>query len=336
MSDAGSRRHRPRSRHHRAHVRGAQAPGAPRVCASCGPTARSCVNLVRKELKVKYTASVLGALWSLLNPIVFLAVFTFVVKVLGNQTPHYARVPALGTARVEPVLRGAGQRRALGHRQRQPREEGLLPARDPPAVGRRAWPLVDFVLQSAVLLLFIDRDRLRLPAAALVLYPLSFVTLLVFTTATTLWVAAVNVRYRDVQHLVGLALLVWFWMTPIVYQGGLVQSRLTVRRCRSRRISWNVYLLEPAHPDRAPVSSGRCTRPVQPDGNPRLARRQHRVARRRRSVSCWPASIVLLYLHVAALLPALGRLRGGAVTRPLSRSTASRRSSGCIARSPAA
>ena len=41
-------------------------------------------NLVRKELKVKYTASVLGAVWSLLNPVVFLAVFTFVTKVLNG------------------------------------------------------------------------------------------------------------------------------------------------------------------------------------------------------------------------------------------------------------
>ena len=47
------------------------------------------LNLVRKELKVKYTASVLGAVWSLLNPVVFLAVFTFVVRVLGNLLPDY-------------------------------------------------------------------------------------------------------------------------------------------------------------------------------------------------------------------------------------------------------
>ena len=65
------------------------------------------LNLVRKELKVKYTASVLGAVWSVLNPIVFLAVFTFVVKVLGNQTPALPGVPAVGPARVEPVLGGA-------------------------------------------------------------------------------------------------------------------------------------------------------------------------------------------------------------------------------------
>ena len=46
-------------------------------------------NLVRKELKVKYTASVLGAVWSLLNPIVFLAVFTFVVRITNNSFPHF-------------------------------------------------------------------------------------------------------------------------------------------------------------------------------------------------------------------------------------------------------
>src|ERR671937_1108310 len=46
-------------------------------------------NLIRKELKVKYTASILGAVWSLLNPVVFLAVFSFVVKVTGNSFPNY-------------------------------------------------------------------------------------------------------------------------------------------------------------------------------------------------------------------------------------------------------
>src|SRR4029077_17406622 len=40
--------------------------------------------------KVKYTASVLGAVWSLLNPVVFLAVFTFVNSVLKGGISNYA------------------------------------------------------------------------------------------------------------------------------------------------------------------------------------------------------------------------------------------------------
>src|SRR5437879_10321080 len=48
------------------------------------------MNLIRKEIKVKYTSSVLGAAWSMLNPLLFLAVFTLVFAVvLKNGTPYF-------------------------------------------------------------------------------------------------------------------------------------------------------------------------------------------------------------------------------------------------------
>jgi ABC-2 type transport system permease protein len=104
--------------------------------------------------------------------------------------------------------------------------------------------LVDFVLQSAVLLLWIAVSGHGFQVAALWLYPLSLVTLLVLTTAMTLWAASLNVRYRDVQHLLNLGLLVWFWMTPIVYQGYLVQSKLVDIQIAGVS-AWNLYLLNP-------------------------------------------------------------------------------------------
>ena len=53
-------------------------------------------NLVRKEVKVKYKSSVLGAAWSMLNPILYLAVFSLVFTVvLANATPHFPVVLAL-------------------------------------------------------------------------------------------------------------------------------------------------------------------------------------------------------------------------------------------------
>jgi len=104
--------------------------------------------------------------------------------------------------------------------------------------------LVDFVLQSSVLLLFMLVSGYGFHLPALVLYPLSFITLVVFTVAMTLWVAAVNVRYRDVQHLIGLALLVWFWFTPIVYPGQLVQDKLTANPVLGVNL-WNVFVANP-------------------------------------------------------------------------------------------
>ena len=52
--------------------------------------------------------------------------------------------------------------------------------------------------------------------------------LLLFTSALAFWVSALNVRYRDTQHLLGLALLAWFWLTPVVYPGWLVYRKLAL------------------------------------------------------------------------------------------------------------
>jgi len=104
--------------------------------------------------------------------------------------------------------------------------------------------LVDFVLQTGVLLLFIVVSGHGIAPAALVLYPLAFVTLMVFATAATLWTSAVNVRYRDVGHLLNLGLLVWFWITPIVYQAALVQGELGSRTIAGVSL-WHLYLVNP-------------------------------------------------------------------------------------------
>jgi ABC-2 type transport system permease protein len=192
---------------------------------------------------VKYTASVLGAVWSLLNPVVFLAVFTFVVRVLGNQTPHYPVFLLSGllawnlfstglTNGTRAVIDNANLVKKVAF----PRE--ILP------LATIGVALVDFVLQSAVLLLFMLVTGYGFHLPALVLYPMAFVALLVFSTALVFWSSALNVRYRDVGHLVGLAMLVWFWATPIVYPGALVQEKLSGKTFLGVDL-WNAFLLNP-------------------------------------------------------------------------------------------
>jgi ABC-2 type transport system permease protein len=202
-------------------------------------------NLIRKELKVKYTASVLGTVWSLLNPLVFLAVFTFVVQMLGNNIPQFGVFLLSGllawnlfsvslTAGAQSVISNANLVKKVAF----PRE--ILPLS---AVG---VALVDFALQSIVLFmyLFVLVTWFGHDLGAIGLYPLAFASLLVFTTAVSLWVSALNVRYRDIQHLLGLGLLVWFWLTPIVYPGYQVQQKLAGVHVAGISL-WYVYLLNP-------------------------------------------------------------------------------------------
>jgi ABC-2 type transport system permease protein len=181
------------------------------------------LNLIRKELKVKYAASVLGAVWSVLSPLVFLAVFSFVARVLGAGIPDYPVYLLSGllawnlfsasmTSGARSVLDNANLVRKVAF----PHE--ILPLS---AVG---VALVDFGLQSAVLFCFILVSGYGIHLPELALWPAAFVTLLVLTVALSLWFSALNVRYRDVGHLLNIALLVWFWATPIVYAGYQVQD----------------------------------------------------------------------------------------------------------------
>ena len=199
------------------------------------------LNLVRKELKVKYTGSVLGAVWSLLNPVVFLAVFTFVAKVLGAAAKDYAEFLLAGllawnlfsvslTSGAISVISNANLVKKVSF----PRE--ILP------LATVGVALVDFGLQSLVFFAFLA-IAYGFSLSVIWLYPIAFVALLLFTVAVTLWVSSMNVRYRDLTHLIGLALLVWFWLTPIVYGIARVHSTLIAKPHGA--LLWRVYLLNP-------------------------------------------------------------------------------------------
>lgn len=197
------------------------------------------LNLIRRELKVKYAASVLGAVWSLLNPIVYLAVFSFVTRVLGASIPDFPVYLLSGllawnlfSTSVSSGSRSVVDNANLVKKVAFPRE--ILP------LASIGVAIVDYVLQTGVLLLFMLVSGYGFHLPELALLPLAFVTLLAFSTALTFWLAAANVRYRDVGHLLGIALLVWFWITPIVYAAALVQEQL-----EGNRVLWTLYFLNP-------------------------------------------------------------------------------------------
>lgn len=199
-------------------------------------------NLVRKELKVKYIASVLGAVWSLLNPLVFMAVFYFVVKVLngGIEDLHIFLLCGLLGWNLFSVALSNGAQSVLANanivkKVYFPRE--ILP------LATVGVALVDFVLQSAVFMVFLIVTGYGFQLETVWLYPFAVVALLLFATAVALWVAAHNVRYRDLQHLIALGLLVWFWMTPIVYAPMMVYANIT--DVAYGETLWVLYLLNP-------------------------------------------------------------------------------------------
>jgi ABC-2 type transport system permease protein len=97
--------------------------------------------------------------------------------------------------------------------------------------------LVHFFLQAIVLFGALAIFQYQVAVAYLPLLPVALVALLVFSCALGVLLAAINVQLRDTAHFVELALLAWFWMTPIVYPYELVATKMGNK-------SW-LYLLNP-------------------------------------------------------------------------------------------
>lgn len=183
--------------------------------------------MVRKELQVKYKNSVLGFLWSLLNPALYLVIFTVVFQfILGSGIPRYA-IFLLSGLLVWNFFSMAvgGATTSISH--------------NGPLVGKVYFPrevmplasvgaaLVHFFLQATVLVaaVVVIPDH-QVAFAHLIAVPVALAILVVLVTGIALLLAAANVYLRDMEHFVELALLAWFWMTPIVYPHQFVADQL--------------------------------------------------------------------------------------------------------------
>jgi ABC-2 type transport system permease protein len=180
------------------------------------------VGMVRNELKIKYKNSVLGFAWSLLNPLLYLVVFYIAFTIiLGSGIPAFPIwllsgllvwnlfSTGLGAA-TGSVVANSGLVKKVSF----PRE--ILPLA---AVGSM---LVHFFLQSMVLFVVLAIVRWDLAWAYVPLIPLALLVLLLLTSALGILLSAINVYLRDTTHFLELALLAWFWVTPIVYQYQIV------------------------------------------------------------------------------------------------------------------
>ncbi len=174
-------------------------------------------NLVRLELKAKYKSSTLGFVWSLLNPAMYLVVFYIAFNViLAGGIPRFAIYLLSGllvwnffTAALNAGTGSIVANSGLIKKVWFPRE--ILP------LAATGAALVHFFLQSLVLIAALVALRHPVGWAYMPLLPLALFALVLLASSLTLLLSAANVYLRDIQHFVELALLGWFWLTPIVY-----------------------------------------------------------------------------------------------------------------------
>ncbi len=185
-------------------------------------------NLVVRDLKVRYRHSVLGVLWSLLNPLIMMGIFTLVFTVLmpNNSISNFSVFILTGLLPWNffqgTVMAAASQVIGSGHLIKKvyfPRE--ALP------VSAVLSNLVNFVLGMIPLFVFLLLSGIGF-TEHMVWLPVIVVIQVVLLMGLGLFLSTFSVFYRDTLMVLDVLLMGLFFLTPVFYPMGIIQETYTV------------------------------------------------------------------------------------------------------------
>jgi ABC-type polysaccharide/polyol phosphate export permease len=177
-------------------------------------------SLVSRELKARYRGSVLGFLWSFVNPLLLLSIYSFVFNtVMPNNNPRthpYAVFMFCGllpwtwfaaslTDATSSLISGGNLIKKV-----------LFPAEVLPIVSVLA-NMVHFALGLLILAAFMIAFQHSPNPWSLPWFPVVVLVQLIFTLGLALALSALTVHFRDIRDLLANVLTLWFFATPIIY-----------------------------------------------------------------------------------------------------------------------
>jgi lipopolysaccharide transport system permease protein len=182
--------------------------------------------LVWRDIRVRYKQTALGVLWAILQPVGMMLVFSLF---LGR----FAHVPSNGIPYSLMVLAGLLPwqlfANALGQSSNSLVDSERLITKVyfprlviPLAAVASALP--DFAIGFVLLLVLLPFYGI-VPALTLLVAPLFVLLAALAALSAGLWLAALNVQYRDVRYVLGFLTQIWLFVTPVVYPGSVVPAR---------------------------------------------------------------------------------------------------------------
>jgi lipopolysaccharide transport system permease protein len=178
-------------------------------------------NMATKKLKAKYKGSILGIAWALVSPLLLMVVITFVFTVVFKTEIKNFHLFVLSgifpwvffsSASTEAISAILGQRSII--RQFNIPIE-ILPLSS--VLSNFFNFLIGWVIIYPVFILV----NLQVIPLSLLLFLTVFINL-IFVCGIGLIFSALNVFFRDLEHLSGVLFMFWFWVTPVFYSLNMV------------------------------------------------------------------------------------------------------------------
>ncbi len=182
--------------------------------------------LVWRDIKVRYKQTALGMLWIVLQPVVSMIIFSVLFGLLLNVPSEGVPYPIFAYAALLPwnyfassLTRSSTSLVGNAHLI----TKIYFPRLIIPISGVLSG-LVDFAIAFLVLIGLMFFYRIT-PTLAVVFLP-AFLLLAVLTAlGFSLWLSALNVRFRDVNYLVPFLVQIWMYLTPVIYATTLIPER---------------------------------------------------------------------------------------------------------------
>jgi ABC-2 type transport system permease protein len=173
--------------------------------------------LIRREVTVRHKNNVLGMAWNLLNPLLYLAIFSLVFTVfLPSGVPRYPLKLLSGIVIFQLFSLGlsSSTNSITGN---APLIQKIWFPREIVPIASMGANLVTFGSELAILCIGLAAFGQAPQWSMLWLLIPAVIITLMLATGVGLMLAAMNVYFRDIEHFVSLGLLAMFWFTPIVY-----------------------------------------------------------------------------------------------------------------------
>ena len=177
--------------------------------------------LVLKDFRIRYRNMSLGVFWSLVNPLVTMAILTFVfARIFKNAQPHFPVFVLCGLLPFNffSIAWGAGTGSLIDSAaliKRVPMPRDVIP------VASVLSCCLHFLIQLALLMVFVIAAGLGVNVNWLWL-PILVVLEVVFVVGLSMATAALNVVVRDTRYVVEALNALLFWLVPITYPLSLV------------------------------------------------------------------------------------------------------------------
>lgn len=181
-------------------------------------------SLVLSDLRTRYKGSVLGFLWTFLNPLLMLLVYTVVFStIMRFDMENYTVYMFIGLlpwlnfsssilSSSSVIIRNSNLIKKIYF----PHE--VLP------LSTVIGGVINYLFGLIIMLAAIFISGMTLSVHALY-FPLILFLQFLLTYALTLLFSSLNVYFRDLEHILGAIVMAWFYFTPIIYPSTMIPEK---------------------------------------------------------------------------------------------------------------